>query len=62
MSAFATLAPVYSMPAVSPGDVDLPDSTTWQTLGQRPHLADAMKVREERLGAMLLQGFFAERR
>jgi RNA polymerase sigma-70 factor (ECF subfamily) len=27
MSAFATLAPVYSMPAVTPGDVDLPDST-----------------------------------
>jgi RNA polymerase sigma-70 factor, ECF subfamily len=28
MSAFATLAPVYSMPAVTPGDVDLPDSTS----------------------------------
>jgi RNA polymerase sigma-70 factor (ECF subfamily) len=28
MSAFATLAPVYSMPAASPGDVDLPDSNT----------------------------------
>jgi RNA polymerase sigma-70 factor (ECF subfamily) len=27
MSAFATLAPVYSMPAASPGDVDLPDSS-----------------------------------
>ena len=27
MSAFATLAPVYSMPAVTPGDVDLPDSS-----------------------------------
>lgn len=27
MSAFATLAPVYSMPAVTPGDVDLPQST-----------------------------------
>src|SRR5512144_3169212 len=27
MSAFATLAPVYSMPAVTPGDVDLPEST-----------------------------------
>jgi RNA polymerase sigma-70 factor (ECF subfamily) len=25
MSAFATLAPVYSMPAASPGDVDLPE-------------------------------------
>jgi RNA polymerase sigma-70 factor (ECF subfamily) len=28
MSAFATLAPVYSMPAVTSGDVDLPDSTS----------------------------------
>ena len=28
MSAFATLAPVYSMPAASPGDVDLPDAST----------------------------------
>ena len=28
MSAFATLAPVYSMPAVTPGDVDLPQSTS----------------------------------
>jgi RNA polymerase sigma-70 factor (ECF subfamily) len=27
MSAFATLAPVYSMPAVTSGDVDLPQST-----------------------------------
>jgi RNA polymerase sigma-70 factor, ECF subfamily len=28
MSAFATLAPVYSMPAASPGEVDLPDSSS----------------------------------
>lgn len=28
MSAFATLAPVYNMPAVSPGDVDLPDASS----------------------------------
>src|SRR5919197_1393599 len=28
MSAFATLATVYSMPAVTPGDVDLPQSTS----------------------------------
>jgi RNA polymerase sigma-70 factor (ECF subfamily) len=28
MSAFATLAPVYSMPAASPGDVDLSDSSS----------------------------------
>jgi RNA polymerase sigma-70 factor, ECF subfamily len=28
MSAFVTLAPVYSMPAVTPGDVDLPDSSS----------------------------------
>jgi RNA polymerase sigma-70 factor (ECF subfamily) len=28
MSAFATLAPVYSMPAASPGDVDLSDATS----------------------------------
>jgi RNA polymerase sigma-70 factor (ECF subfamily) len=28
MSAFATLAPVYSMPAVTPGDVDPPDSSS----------------------------------
>jgi RNA polymerase sigma-70 factor (ECF subfamily) len=28
MSAFATLAPVYSMPAVTSGDVDLPQSTS----------------------------------
>jgi RNA polymerase sigma-70 factor (ECF subfamily) len=28
MSAFATLAPVYSMPAVTPGDVDLPESSS----------------------------------
>lgn len=28
MSAFATLAPVYSMPAASPGDVDLIDSSS----------------------------------
>ena len=28
MSAFATLAPVYSMPAASPGDVDLSDAST----------------------------------
>ena len=27
MSAFATLAPVYSMPAASPGDVDLSDAS-----------------------------------
>src|ERR671916_704204 len=28
MSAFATLAPVYSMPAASPGDVDQPDASS----------------------------------
>src|SRR5262245_24367489 len=28
MSAFATLAPVYSMPAASPGDVDRPDASS----------------------------------
>jgi RNA polymerase sigma-70 factor, ECF subfamily len=28
MSAFATLAPVYSMPAASPGDVELPDASS----------------------------------
>jgi len=28
MSAFVTLAPVYSMPAASPGDVDLPDASS----------------------------------
>ena len=28
MSLFATLAPVYSMPAASPGDVDLPDESS----------------------------------
>ena len=28
MSVFATLAPVYSMPAASPGDVDLPDESS----------------------------------
>jgi RNA polymerase sigma-70 factor, ECF subfamily len=28
MSAFATLAPVYNMPAASPGDVDLPDASS----------------------------------
>ena len=28
MSVFATLAPVYSMPAASPGDVDLPDASS----------------------------------
>ena len=28
MSAFATLAPVYSMPAASPGDVDLSDASS----------------------------------
>ena len=28
MSAFVTLAPVYSMPAVTPGDVDLPESSS----------------------------------
>jgi RNA polymerase sigma-70 factor, ECF subfamily len=28
MSAFATLAPVYSMPAASPGDADLPDASS----------------------------------
>src|SRR4051794_6666296 len=28
MSAFVTLAPVYSMPAVTPGDVDLSQSST----------------------------------
>jgi RNA polymerase sigma-70 factor (ECF subfamily) len=28
MSAFVTLAPVYSMPAASPGDVELPDASS----------------------------------
>jgi RNA polymerase sigma-70 factor (ECF subfamily) len=28
MSAFVTLAPVYNMPAASPGDVDLPDASS----------------------------------
>src|SRR5437868_11298975 len=28
MSAFATLAPVYNMPAASPGDVDLSDASS----------------------------------
>jgi hypothetical protein len=38
---------------------DLPFSTSWETLGHRPYLIDALMVKDDRLGAMVLQGFFA---
>ncbi|HZY86185.1 MAG TPA: hypothetical protein VFE78_15230, partial [Gemmataceae bacterium] len=39
--------------------VDAPYSTGWEALGQRPYLADGLKLRDDRIGVMLLQGFFA---
>jgi hypothetical protein len=39
--------------------VDLPISTTWEGMGQRPYLAQGAMILHDRIGAMLLQGFFA---
>jgi hypothetical protein len=38
--------------------VDVPYSTGWEALGHRPYLADGLKLRDDRIGVMLLQGFF----
>src|SRR2546430_2725600 len=38
---------------------DVPFSTDWNTMGQRPYLVDGLKIKDsDRLGAMMLQGFF----
>jgi hypothetical protein len=39
--------------------MDVRWSTTWASMGQRAYLADAMKIKFDRVGAELLQGFFA---
>ena len=39
--------------------VDVPYATDWDALGQRPYLAEGRNLRDDRIGAMLLQGFFA---
>jgi hypothetical protein len=39
--------------------LDVPHSITWESLGQWPYLADGLKVKDDRIGVMLLQGFFA---
>jgi hypothetical protein len=39
--------------------MDVPYSTDWDGLGHRPYLADGLKLRDDRIGVMLLQSFFA---
>jgi hypothetical protein len=39
--------------------VDVPYSTGWDALGHRAYLVDGAKIRGDRMGVMLLQGFFA---
>jgi len=38
---------------------DQPFSTDWDSLGQRPYLIDALVLKDDRIGAEVLQGFFA---
>ena len=49
----------YNYTSVAQFLVDLPYSTDWGTMGQRPYLADALKFKGDRMGVMILQGFFA---
>jgi hypothetical protein len=38
---------------------DLPFSLSWDGIGQRPYLVDALVLKDDRIGVMLLQGFLA---
>jgi hypothetical protein len=50
----------YNYASLSQFLVDVPFSTDWDAIGHRPYLADGLKLKDiDRLGAMLLQGFFA---
>jgi hypothetical protein len=39
--------------------IDVPFSTDWNDVGQRPYLADGLKVKLDRIGVMALQAFFS---
>jgi RNA polymerase sigma-70 factor, ECF subfamily len=55
MSAFATLAPVYSMPAASPGDVDLPDASSRARLRALNEFLASVEVKAFRIAQITLR-------
>ncbi len=55
MSAFATLAPVYSMPAASPGDVDLPDSSSQDRTRALNQFLASVEVKAFRIAQITLR-------
>jgi RNA polymerase sigma-70 factor (ECF subfamily) len=55
MSAFVTLAPVYSMPAASPGDVDLPDASSNARSRALNQFLASVEVRAFRIAQLALR-------
>jgi len=55
MSAFATLAPVYSMPAAPPGDVDLPDSSSQDRTRALNQFLASVEVKAFRIAQITLR-------
>jgi len=55
MSAFVTLAPVYSMPAASPGDVDLPDASSKARSRALNQFLASVEVRAFRIAQLTLR-------
>jgi hypothetical protein len=49
----------YNYTTVAQMLAELPFSLSWQTIGQRPYLVEALVLKDDRVGAMLLQAFFA---
>ena len=52
-------ADLYNYTSLAQFFADKPFSTTLETLGQRPDLVDGIKLKDDRIGAMILQAFFA---
>lgn len=55
MSAFATLAPVYSMPAASPGDVDRPDASSRARLRALNEFLASVELKAFRIAQITLR-------
>jgi RNA polymerase sigma-70 factor, ECF subfamily len=55
MSAFATLAPVYSMPAASPCDVDLPDASSRARLRALNEFLASVELKAFRIAQITLR-------
>jgi hypothetical protein len=49
----------FNYTAMAQSYMDVPFTTSWESLGNRPYLIPGINFREDRLGQSILQGFFA---